>query len=316
MILETETIPIVLSADHKYLMPLGVTIKSIIDNKDKETRLKIIILDGGLDDADKKTISSLAKKNAEIEYQVINKNNFSDFPEKRYFSLAATYRLIAPEIFDYEKILYLDCDTIVLKDLNRLYKTDISNHVLAAIREKSETYVKKFFFREISRYFNSGVLLINTEKWRQEKIWEKSINFIKENKDIVKYPDQDTLNHLLENNWLELNEVFNFQIDKHEVLHKELDINILHFVGARKPWHYLYQNPYKKYFLKHLNSSPWTGYVYPDKNIKTIIKKKIIEPLFLITKNTIKKTAPKKAIEMMRNIFWHFNNKKDSKRNW
>lgn len=315
MILETETIPIILSADHKYLMPLGVTIKSIIDNKDKETKLKIIILDGGLEDEDKKIISSLAKENAKIEYQVINKNNFSDFPEKRYFSLAAIYRLIAPEIFDYKKILYLDCDTIVLKDLSSLYKTDISNYILAAIREKSEAYVKKYFFREISRYFNSGVLLINTEKWRQEKIWQKSINFIKENKNIVKYPDQDTLNHLLENNWLELNKVFNFQLDKHEPLHKELDINILHFVGARKPWHYLYKNPYKKYFLKYLNSSPWSAYVYPDKNIKTVIQKQIIEPLFLITKNIIKKTAPKKAIKIMKNIFWYFSNKKDSQKN-
>lgn len=306
-------VPIVLAVDHFYAMPLGVTITSILANKKPGSIFKIYILDGGLDTNDKQKLEIFDQGEVSIEYLKVNTEDFRLFPEKGYLKRSTHYRLIAPEVVGHKKIIYLDCDIIVNTDLVDLYSVDLKNHVIAAARDLSEDYLKKYFFRPIYRYFNNGVLLIDTKKWKEENILKKFVDFIKNNNFKTRCVNQDIFNHLLEDKCLEIDKSFNFQLDKHQVWDRHAKINIFHFVGSRKPWHYIYNNKYKKYFLNYLRLSPWRDYKYPDKNFKTFLQRYLLEPIFVFLKKLVKRIAPKTIFKILKNIFWYFCNLRDSK---
>ena len=91
------------------------------------------------------------------------------FPEKREWTIATYYRLFIPELFpNYEKIIYLDTDILLLKDISSLYLTDLGQNYLAAavdVAATSLTFYKDFMkkFNLQGEYFNDGVLVFNIQ---------------------------------------------------------------------------------------------------------------------------------------------------------
>lgn len=311
-----ESINIVFSSDDNYAQHLGLAILSILENKAPGYSINFHILDGGISSENKEKIKSILKKEEENKIFFINieKNKFKGFPEKRHLKLPAYYRLLAPYIIDCERILYLDCDLIVLGDLKSLFDINLKKNIIAAATERVGDYIKKYFFREIDSYFNSGVLLIDTKKWQKENIWQNAQEFLSHEKNVykIKYADQDILNHLLENKWLELNKKYNFQLDIYQKKDNINDIKILHYVGNIKPWHYLYANYYQKYYIKYLEDSPWRNYKFPDYNLKNKIKKngnKITHKIRL----TIQIFLPTKLVLKIKDVILYLNNLRDSK---
>lgn len=131
---------------------------------------------------------------------------------------------------------------------------------------------------ESSKYFNSGLLIINVDRWRKEKITDKVIQYIKENQDILFYPDQDALNVVLQEKWYSLefrwNQIslfHNMNITEssyaHEIQNALDNPAIVHFTEASKPWQYLNSHPNKKDYFYYLNLTGWREYKYPSKSI-------------------------------------------------
>ena len=123
-------------------------------------------------------------------------------------SKSTYYRLLLSELLDpsIKEILYLDVDTLVLKDIRDLFdNTDLSNHVAAVVldasiaNERSDISTniygsndrKQCLNINLSKYFNAGMLLINLDKWRQDNIGLKCIDLIKVG---LPFLDQDALN--------------------------------------------------------------------------------------------------------------------------
>lgn len=310
-----EKMNIVFSSDDNYSQHLGLVIKSILDNKLSAYNINFYVLDGGISKQNKENINSLLKKgNDEIFFISIDKEKFKGFPERRHLKLSAYYRLLAPYIIDCDRLLYLDCDLLVLDDLRSLFDMDLGDNVIAAAKDRSEYYIKKYYFRNIQSYFNSGVLLINTKKWQEENILEKAKNFLEKEKNIrkIKYADQDILNHLLESKWKQLDKSFNYQLDIYQKGGNINGIKVLHYVGKIKPWHYLYANNYQKYYLECLNNSPWKDYNFPDYSFSNVFKKKgdkIIHEIRLIIQTFI----PKRIVLKIKDISLYFNNRRDSR---
>lgn len=307
---------IVMSSDNNYAQNMGIAILSILDNKNPDYKIIFHILDGGIFEDNKIKLHLIVsqKNECQLNFIKIDKSFFKDFHEKRHLKISSYYRLLAPTIISANRILYLDSDIIVTKDLLSLYFTDLKGHMIAASRERSCEYVKKYFFRPITNYFNAGVLLIDTKKWIEQDIWHKVIAFNndRENERKIKYADQDILNHLLEDDWLELEKSYNFQLDKHQSYDANNLAHIFHFVGSLKPWHYLYNNRYKELYIKYLKISPWSKYKYSDYNFKNIVKKRISKLLFLSRKK-IQKYIPKKITLNIKNVSLYFNNRRDSR---
>lgn len=103
-----------------------------------------------------------------------------------YLSLMrAAYTKVLPKE---DKLIQLDCDTIVTDSIEELWNVDLGNALFAAVEEELSEY-KPFG----PTYFNIGVAVFNLKKIRTEHIDDKVIQLL----NTVKYPfiDQDVWNY-------------------------------------------------------------------------------------------------------------------------
>ena len=106
--------------------------------------------------------------------------------ENAYCTPYTLLRLLAdliPNIPD--KLLYMDIDMMVNKDLGELYNTDIENYEYAAVKEKYGHYFIKW------DYINAGMLLFNMKKMKETKLLEKAREKIRTKK--MLFADQDAI---------------------------------------------------------------------------------------------------------------------------
>ena len=151
---------------------------------------------------------------------------------------------MASEILtQYDKVLYLDVDIIVDGNISELWNTNIEEYVVAAVREESvEANEERLGIPKNQKYFNAGVLLMNLKKIREEKFFEKIMNYLKKNYETILYSDQDVLNAVFYNTWLELDEKWNYhnyfvirRNSKIELINLDTP-RIIHYTGPIKPW--------------------------------------------------------------------------------
>ena len=121
---------------------------------------------------------------------------YKDVGTHSYISLSAYYRLKLPSILvELDKVLYLDCDVIVNTSLKDLYDTDITDYYAAGVKDIAMTssgYVPKLENNNI--YFNTGVLLLNLDKMRKDKIEIEFEDYTIKNIQSIKVGDQEILN--------------------------------------------------------------------------------------------------------------------------
>ena len=155
------------------------------------------------------------------------------------------YARLMFEIFlppDIERIIYLDCDMMVLRPIERLYDMDLGGKAIAAapdfvgpiIATTRDMIDKRGLFDLGYGYFNAGLIVIDLAKWRELKVLQRLETAIADGTLDKIYYDQDFLNLTFRGDWLELDPKWNFFADRrHEVLNPYL----IHYVGVSKPWH-------------------------------------------------------------------------------
>lgn len=168
------------------------------------------------------------------EFEILNtdssiirflKNDFADCElyrettQRKELPVNAYYRLDIPWLLPEEtRALYLDYDTIVLKSLWEVYNTNLSGYYLAAV-EDAWKYKRA---RELSKYqrdmrhYCSGVMLLNMEKWREDKINEKFKHFAMRHKNVFILADQFLINTVINKNVVYLDFSWNLQIPRFE----------------------------------------------------------------------------------------------------
>ncbi|MFP4514868.1 MAG: glycosyltransferase family 8 protein [Parcubacteria group bacterium] len=297
-------INLVLTSDNNYAQHLGVTIVSILENSSEADKLDFHIIENGIDEENKNKILSLKDKyKANINLYNLDISKLKDFPSIGHLSQAAYIRLFIPEILpnNIEKVLYLDSDLVCLKDIKLLYEQDLNNFPLAAIEdEKGKQFIRNYFYPGLKSYFNSGVMLIDVNKWRRNNISQKATEFIKKYQDKIVTADQDILNCLYKNNWQALEKRFNLDT-KYYTKIKE-DTTIFHYTGEIKPWNYLYPNKNKKYYWYYLKLSPWSEYKYTNKSFSNLIKRYILQ-INKEFRNTIRPYIPQSILDKRRKRF-------------
>jgi lipopolysaccharide biosynthesis glycosyltransferase len=127
------------------------------------------------------------------------------------------------------------------------------------------------FFKYIKKYFNSGILLMNLDKMRQEDFTAKAIEFVKKHSKELIYADQDVLNFLCIDKWLPLEKKWNLQVDRSQTRVKP-DPIILHYTTGYKPWCRFYNNYYQRFYKHYLKKWP----EYKIKETTTLIAAKQI----------------------------------------
>lgn len=171
-----------------------------------------------------------------------------------YITDSCYLRMYAPFIIeDVDKILYLDPDIICQGSLKEFYDIDLENKAMAACENMLREDVS--FLRELmlehlimpldAIYVNSGVLLIDTNKYKEYVSKTQLDNFLKDKSCFLDYHDQDAINYLFYNKIKIVDNNYNYQINAVDKGKEDLDKIIIHYSEATKPWKKDYPWPNK-----------------------------------------------------------------------
>jgi lipopolysaccharide biosynthesis glycosyltransferase len=257
--MSTNPYPIVLAADASYALPLAVTLRSIVEAERDRWPLEFYLLhDGFSEELQKKVANSLPcdgpgfEDSAILHWVPVALDLFSSFPynpHNTYLTKMAYGRLLIPKIIpeNVSRVLYLDTDVLVLDNLAPLWRMDLEGNVLGAILDFNDGTNGDFDSQsgqsEHSLYyglprvkdcFNSGVLLIDLDRWRQEGISEEAFAYLSQYPKTPKM-DQDALNIACDGNWKQLDPWWNVQDHLGRRFTKG-EAGILHFSRRIKPW--------------------------------------------------------------------------------
>lgn len=195
---EPKTYTIAYALDSNYVDLTAVSLASAAKNLPKG-RAKFVVMHSSLGDGEIETLSKCAAAaGAQIEFVRLDAEKFKKLPLSFWVGIEAWFRIEIPRICaGEERVLYLDCDTLVAGDIAQLWQVDLSGAYVGAVRDIWN--VKKYAARlemESEDYFNSGVLLINCAKWRADGLAEKLYAYAASHK--VEFCDQDTLNKVID----------------------------------------------------------------------------------------------------------------------
>lgn len=241
-----NSIPIFLSSDDKYAKYLATVIASV--NANTSVPQSFFILDGGISHENKEKLENFVAtlNQCSIEFIRVNLAElFDDIPENNGLSLAAYSRFLIPKLKkDLNKAVYLDVDVVVNGDIADLYNQDLEGYVIGAVQDFFDTVPDKGKINCIKKgcgvsldacYFNSGVLLIDCEKWREKVKIEDLLEIERKYRNTRILNDQDILNKYFENNYKILPEKFNYC--GQDFGDGKRDYVVRHFIGHTKPWH-------------------------------------------------------------------------------
>ncbi len=281
-------INIVFITDNNYVKPTILAISSLYNNN-KNNTFDINILGKNLDSISVDLFYSLQKENFNIN--VIDATEylkpFSNIIENRHVTKTAILKFYIPEIFKHlDKILYLDSDLIVRKNIIDFYNTNIDNFYAGVIKD-TYTITNAANIKNLNLssniYFNSGVMLLNLKKMRKDNITNKLIKYRLNNNTI--FMDQEAFNVVLNNNVKFLSYKYNFLNfyltvldnkklselfdEKLPLKEKELfdSCSIIHFGGKEKPW---------------INNMGYLSQIYKEEKNKSILRGKIWQAYYEI----------------------------------
>jgi lipopolysaccharide biosynthesis glycosyltransferase len=275
-------IRIVLASDEGYTIPLAASMRSIIDTSLSPYDIEIVILSCGISAASRERLllssDPIARK---IHFVEVDENKIHELPVPAGNLLSsATYaRLFLPELLPahWERVIYLDVDTITLCPLNELWDTNLNGMPLAAIQDFGVTKISSrggvSKWREMgldvnANYFNSGVLLLDIAALKREEVCKNALDYLNENSKTVQWYDQEALNAAINGRFVVLDQAWNvmwywfteaaLQAEAHDVLSRA---KIRHFSGAHKPWCQNKKSPWGTgHFFKYIDRTAWRGW--------------------------------------------------------
>jgi lipopolysaccharide biosynthesis glycosyltransferase len=147
----------------------------------------------------------------------------------------------------YRKTLYLDCDVwIGERSIGRLFDLDLGDYEIAAVRDAAEilrgrssewtAYRERLGLPKDAAYFNTGVLLIDVEKFCCSAVGPNAISYLAAGKYRGPFHDQSALNAILAGRWLEISPIWNWMFGTRMRMTEKHDPAIIHFMGGNKPW--------------------------------------------------------------------------------
>ena len=274
-----ERVNIVFASDRNYIQHLGAALVSLLFNN-RELAFTVYIISSGMTPKDRRRIDEIVKGyNCEVRHLTVSDDLFVQLAtEHPMYPKGVYYRLLIPSLIDEKKVLYLDSDIIVNGPIRELYDTDLGDAYAGAIEDPGFDRHDKLRMDRSSRYFNSGMMLINLAKWKEIGLQKKVIDFIEHNPDAIWFPDQCGLNSIINGKWKkvplkfnQLSSIFSNGFDekfdcfsREELQEARTKPVIIHYTSGSKPWHFKNRHPYKSYYWKYLKMTPYRHAIYSD----------------------------------------------------
>lgn len=276
---EIKEITIVTVCDNNFTMLLAVLLRSIEENHHTPERVVVYVVENGMSKLNREKLEgSIVGDMLSLKWLKLKDvlpHNKVPFDSTTY-PLNIYVRLFIPHFLpvSVKRAIYLDVDMVVLTDISKLWYLDIGDKTIAVAPEPNG-YVGDNIknFEELGlppkgRYFNSGLILFNMERWRENGTTESVLSVIRNNRNFVFYPDQYGLNVALANDWLSLDPRWNTFSNV-----KEPNPLIIHYIGYKPIYSdYVGERRYLNIFNSYLAKTLWKDYRVQSKYSRYVVK--------------------------------------------
>lgn len=262
-----NSVPVVFAADDGFAPVFAACFRSLLDHAEASVNYDVVLLYTRLSRENTELLGAMAEGFPNVSlrfYDVSPLLTGYRLRANAHISEETYYRFLIQEILPgYDKVLYIDCDTIFLADPAELYRTDVSGYLLAAVRDadflgqiggaKPSTlrYCREVFpMKDPGQYFQAGVLLLNEYEMRRAFPTEQWLEFASVP---YMYNDQDVLNLHCEGRVKYLDMAWNVLTDgggkrvngviafapesiREDYRRAREHPKLVHFAGREKPW--------------------------------------------------------------------------------
>lgn len=276
---------IVGGGDDAFAMPLAVALASALAQLAPAARPSVYIFDDGISPGNRARIERVlraARPAAALSWRRPDLSAVAGISPSLWNTRATYLRLFIPDLLPakHSRAIYLDSDVVVEGDLGELWAADLGGRLALAVENYTDPTVatglsgtyKALGLPHDTPYFNSGVMLINLERWRSEQIPARVFDFLRRYGHLAPFADQDGLNAVIAGDWGRLHPRWNVQLltltaHGHAALspaarrRAQAELlarpGILHYTGPRKPWQLRYRGLAAGAFARHLGRSGW-----------------------------------------------------------
>lgn len=273
-------INILCATDDNYAPYCGIMLTSLFDSN-KDCRFNVYVFeDGSVSKANRVKYQRLGKRYGnEITILTIDDSMIRGFPmnAETYITLPTYYRILASELLptEWQKVIYLDVDMIVCGDIKPLWDVDLTGKALAGVIDCSPwtgCVCERLGYPQSFGYFNAGLLALNLDYWRNNKIGERIVAYVSQYYSDLRYMDQDALNGVLYEEIVLLPARYNYSVlvflnrfweayseeTQQYYLEEKNRVVVIHYQGEEKPWdprHY--GGPFLSVWEKQRKKSLW-----------------------------------------------------------
>lgn len=247
-----------------YCQHCACTIASILYNSNPKDKYNFYIISGYISEMNKKNFEMLKHlRNFNITFLEVNVDEYLNLDVNNQLGPSSFFRFKAFELFDFDKIIYLDVDLIVRKDIAQLYETDIEGYYCAGAEDLvAPRKIKEYNLSPDTNYINAGVMLLNLKYCKENNVPEMLSDFLSQPWD-RQWNDQDILNYLFQNKIkfvdIKWNCTYYASMYKNQEYFHQMakDPSIIHYIGYAKPWLAGMRPHLKSDYFKYLKMTPW-----------------------------------------------------------
>ena len=198
-------ISIAYAPDDNYVNQTVVSMKSALEHNEQ---VEFIIMYSKLS---AESMQKLGAVGGSLRLIKMDESQFADLTLSKWVTVQAWFRIKLPDLCkDLDKVLYLDCDTLIRGNLDELFSLYLTDKYLAGVKDVwgVSKYVKRLGMKS-GVYVNSGMLLFNCNYCRKEHFFDKVVDFAKNNAKIIEFCDQDSINKVVDEHKLVISPKYN-----------------------------------------------------------------------------------------------------------
>lgn len=263
-----NSVPVVFAANDKFVPMFAACFQSLIDHASPQNNYDVVLIESDVTKDNKRELAAMAAPYENVSLRFYDPGRLLQnykLKANAHISVETYYRFLIQDILpSYDKVLYLDCDMIIKADVAELYHTDISDYMLAAVRDadflgqinganpKTKAYCQhEFKMKNPYNYFQAGVLLFNEKEMRKAYSLSEWLTFASHP---YLYNDQDVLNlhcegrvKYLDMKWNLITDCDHYRVKnvicfapdsvQKEYARAHENPSIIHYAGYMKPWH-------------------------------------------------------------------------------
>lgn len=202
-----DPIHLVTGGDLRFLPGIQVTVASALIEIPEDRAVVFHILDGGLGDEARQGLEGLGQRchsGAKLIFHTVPEASLDAFVpwpgnSRMYYARIGMASLLA----GVKRVIYLDSDLLMMGDLCELWESDQGDSVAMVCRDRKVLRLSQDSPWLLAPheaglpYFNSGVMLVDLDKWRAEQVEQKCLDLISKPCGTYRWWDQTILNYVI-----------------------------------------------------------------------------------------------------------------------